>query len=117
MEKEITEKRQKLAIIILERALAKKLTKTLNASGITYHAATSAMGTAPTDLQAYFGFGESEKSIVFCPLAEEKVQDLFTLLKDEFDLDEPNKGIAFTVPIVSMGTSVLEFLMHDPITL
>ena len=111
---EITIKPIKLTIIITDRSRAKKVTKVLNSHGYDYQFATTAKGTAPSDIQAYFGLNEPEKSIVFCPINEDRVEELLDVLKKELHFDEPNTGIAFTIPIGSLSSiNILKYLNHE----
>lgn len=104
----------KLTIIITDRSRSKKVTKTLNAHGYDYQFATTAKGTAPSDIQAYFCLNEPEKCIVFCPIAEDRVQELLEVIRNELHFDEPNTGIAFTVPIGSLSSiNILKYLNHE----
>lgn len=101
----------KMIVIITDRKNGKRLTKVLNENHIHYHLAAHGRGTAPTEMQAYFGFGEQEKAVVFCVTKEDRQEDVFRVLREEMGFDNPNTGIAFSVPISSVsGMVVLKYL-------
>ena len=111
---EINIKPIKLTIIITDRNRDKKVIKALNSHGYDYQFATTAKGTAPSDVQAYFGLNEPEKSIIFCPINEDHVQELMDVLVKELHFNEPNTGIAFTIPIGSLSSiNILKYLNHE----
>ena len=63
----------------------------------------SGKGTAKTDLLNILGLGEPEKGIVFASVGETNVESVFSVLRNDFDFEKPGKGIAFTVPMTSVG--------------
>ncbi|MDR2635116.1 MAG: hypothetical protein LBC13_03930 [Clostridiales bacterium] len=104
-------KSQKLIIMILGRKAENEAVHILNKSGINFHLAVLGTGTAPSEAMSYFGFGETEKSLIFIVVSEDKVKDIFDLAETELHLSESNTGIAFSVPVVSISNrAVLEFL-------
>lgn len=92
----------KLVTIITAREKGRKLVAILNENGFDFHDSFLGYGTAPTEIAAYLGLGESEKAIVLLCLDGNSVKELFTLLKNE-EYFEDSGGLAFTVPINSVS--------------
>lgn len=101
----------KMIIVIIDRNMDKKVTKLFNDNGIEYHIAMPGKGTAPTEMQSYFGLGETEKSVIMSIAKEEEVSNIINLLNTKLGFAEPNTGIAFTVKIGSLSSLLaLQFL-------
>lgn len=101
----------KLLFVIVDRGLNNKVTHLLNENEIEYHIAIPGKGTAPKTMQAYFGLGEKEKSIIIGVVEEERVAEILGKFKTELDFDQPNTGIAFTVRIGSLSSMlVLQYI-------
>jgi nitrogen regulatory protein PII-like uncharacterized protein len=107
-------KQVKLLITIIDRGKGKKVTSLLNEKDIKYHLIALGYGTAPTFIQEYFGFGETEKDVIMSVVSEEKIKDVLDYLKEQLNIDEPNAGIAFTIPISSLSSmSDLSYLLGE----
>lgn len=105
---------QKLVFVIVGRACAKQVVKRLNRSGFTYHTALLGHGTAPSEMQTYFGLSEPEKTVLLCFTGESRTEELFSILNEEINFREPNTGIAFSVRVSCMaGMSVLSFIADN----
>lgn len=105
---------QKLFFIIVGRAHAKQTVRLLNRNGFKYHVAMLARGTAPTEIQGYFGLSEPEKALIMCFAQESRAQELLKLLDGENDFRKPNTGIAFSVRLSGMaGMSVLNYIKDN----
>lgn len=99
-------------MVIVDREQGKKVTKLFNKHNIDFHMGALGLGTAPSEARSYFGFGETEKAIVFAIVAEDVVSKLFKILREEMHMDEPNSGIAFSMPISSFSSKVvLQYIM------
>ena len=79
----------KVMMIIIDRNKADKLMSKLNVLGVNF--------------PHVLGIGHSEKSIVFCTVTNDDVIKIKDLLTNEFDLLKKGNGIAFTIPISSVG--------------
>lgn len=61
------------------------------------------LGTAPSSLSELLGTGETEKVIAMGTAEESVVPALWDCLREKFAFEEKNTGIAFTVPVKSVG--------------
>ncbi|HHX49658.1 MAG TPA: hypothetical protein GX709_04640 [Clostridiales bacterium] len=101
----------KIAFIIIEDNKRNKLSKCLNANDFNCHFGSIGKGTASSELASLWGFSEPEKSIFFLIIEESRIQELFNLLKTEFNFaSKRGVGLAFTVPIVSIAH--LDMIKH-----
>lgn len=95
--------RLKLMFVILDKAKAEKALRALAEAGLRHPQAMPGTGTAPTALSELMGTGETEKVLLIGTVREEDVPALYSVLKEKFAFEEKNTGIAFTVPVRSVG--------------
>lgn len=71
----------------------------------------NARGTASTEL---FGIADTEKSVVFAVVREDRCRKLMSFLDEKFKTVKNGKGIAFTVPLkTTIGVAVYRFLSNN----
>jgi hypothetical protein len=92
-----------MLFIIVDRNKGSKITDLLDDRGMNFHVIFLGRGTANSEILEYLGFGETEKDVVCSIIKEELIDDVFTILKDDFKIENPTNGVAFTVPINSIG--------------
>ena len=87
--------------LIAERNKRESLLVALSESGI--HLVNTSYGTGFAELgYLEYAFGlnkEQRKTVMTCISTKTKVDILLKRLVDEFNFDEPDTGIAFTIPI------------------
>ncbi len=102
----------KLLVVIVDRGKGKNITKLLNSFDVVYNLIALGEGTAPTEFQSYFGFGEPEKDIIFACPSIENLSNVKTALQELISEDTPNSGLAFTIPITSVsGIKELKYIL------
>ena len=75
----------------------------------------AADGTASTEMRNLLGLTESEKSVIFSIIKEEKVALALSALEEKFATIKNGKGIAFTVPMTGViGVAIYQFLANLP---
>ena len=68
-------------------------------------------GTASGDILDYLGLESTEKAVIFSVLEEEKWSGIKKDLRQKLQIDAPGEGIAFLVPLSSIGgKKALQFL-------
>ena len=84
--------------------------------GIDVNLVTLGYGTEVSEMLDYFGLDTSEKAVMFGIVTEETWRNARKGLRKQFRIDVPGTGIAFTVPLGSMGgPRELRFLTeHQP---
>lgn len=93
----------KLLITILPRGMADEITTALNDNGIRNHIVFLGHGTASKDILEYLNLSETEKEIVMTSVSEEDTEKAFDTISKVTNLKKHGTGIAFTVPIRSVG--------------
>ncbi|MEA5096082.1 MAG: hypothetical protein VB128_14110 [Sedimentibacter saalensis] len=106
MENKCTPKRIKVLITIVDRGKGIKVTELLNEENVMYNIIALATGTARSEILDYLGLGSTEKDLVISIIHEEDVKSVMNLLKEKMQLKEPGNGIAFTIPISSVDSSI-----------
>ena len=105
----------RLLITIVDRGKGQQAADLLKRRGSLMHTIMLGHGTARQELLDYLGLGETEKDVVFSTLATEVSALALYKLNHEMRLDMPGGGIAFTVPITSVGGSTsLQYLKGEP---
>ena len=90
-------------VTITNRKLTKKFSAFYQENGVDVSVITVGNGTAASEILDYFGLDGSEKSVLFQVVTGEKWKELKYGLQRKMQIDVPGIGIAFVVPISSMG--------------
>ena len=70
-------------------------------------------GTATNEIMDYLGLDSTEKAVAFSVVEEETWQTIKKQLRKKLQIDAPGGGIAFTIPLSSVGgKKTLEFLLE-----
>ena len=69
-------------------------------------------GTANSEILDYFGLEATEKAVMLSIVTRERWKDLKKGLQKEMNIDVPGTGIAFLIPVSSMGgKKALQFML------
>ncbi len=93
----------KVMMIIIDRNKTEKLLAKLEQLGVNFPHVFRAEGTAKSEILNVLGVGHSEKSIVFSTVTQDTVLKVKDVLTKDFDILKKGNGIAFTIPITSVG--------------
>ena len=96
--------RLKLVVTIAERGKGSRIKEVCNKVHKAFHLSFMGHGTAPTRTMEYLGLANSEKDIIFSVVPEELASDVLKSLKHELELDKKGGGIAFSIPVSSVGS-------------
>lgn len=102
-----------LMTTIVDRKMAKKYSELYWDSGqhVTFVALGS--GTAASDILNYLGLENTEKAVIFSVLEEDSWMEVKKQLQKKLKIDAPGGGIAFIVPLSSIGgKKPLRFLLE-----
>lgn len=100
-----------LMTTIINRNLAKKFLKLYDEEGLQVMLFTLGSGTASGDVLDYLGLEATEKAVIFTVLEENRWKATKKDLQKKFQIDAPGGGIAFIVPLSSIGgKKTLQFL-------
>lgn len=100
-----------LMTTIINRNLAKKFLKLYDEEGLQVMLFTLGAGTASGDILDYLGLESTEKAVIFTVLEKNRWLATKKDLQKKFQIDAPGGGIAFIVPLSSIGgKKTLQFL-------
>ena len=100
-----------LMATIVERRLVRKFTSFYQEMELPVSFTTLGMGTASSQVLDYFGLDGSEKGVLFHFVTKAKWKKIKRQLQLQMKIDLPGMGIAFIIPISSIGGKrVLEYL-------
>ncbi len=99
----VSKKRIKILVTIVDRGQGQRVTEICTREGSDFHLSFMGRGTANSEIMDILGLGESKRDIVLSVAAEERLPAIMDRLRKELELDQPGGGIAFTIPISSVG--------------
>lgn len=101
-------------VTITNRSVKNKFKEFYQENGNTVFFGTPGRGTANSAILDYFGLEATEKMVYFSVVTEEMWKKLKRGLIIHMQIDVPGTGIAFTIPLSSIGgKKVLQFLVQD----
>ncbi len=102
-----------MMVTITNRKLTRKFTNFYKESGSDVSVITVGKGTAASEILDYFGLDGSEKGVMFQMVTGEKWKELKYGLQRKMQIDVPGVGIAFLIPVSSMGgKKALNYLIN-----
>ena len=105
----------RLLVTIVDRGKGQGVADLLKRGGSLFHTILLGHGTAKKELLDYLGLGETEKDVVLSALSAEIGPLALRRLNQAMRLDVPGGGIAFTIPIASVGgAKTLSYLKGEP---
>lgn len=98
---------------IVNRSDSKKYEKFFQENKVPITLNSLGKGTATDEIMDLLGIGEPDKSIYFSFLSAYRAKKLLKKMIAVMRLDIPGNGIAFTVPMASIGSSITMHLIID----
>lgn len=92
-----------MMVTITERNQTKKFIHFYKEKGLEVSAVTVGMGTAASEILDYFGLEGTEKSILFHIVTDDTWRAVKKDLQRKMKIDIPGVGIAFLIPLSSIG--------------
>ena len=92
-----------MMITITDRDRVKKFTTFYKEKNVDVSFTTVGKGTAASEILDYFGLDGSEKAVMFQAVTNEKWKELKKGLRSKLQIDVPGTGIAFAIPMSSIG--------------
>ena len=92
-----------LLVTITSRNLTKRFTTFYEEQGLPVSVITVGYGTASSEVLDYFGLDSSEKSVLFHFVTDTTWKSVKRQLRMKMQIDIPGIGIAFLVPLSSVG--------------
>ena len=92
-----------LMVTITDRTLARKFNSFYAESGLEVSLSTLGHGTAASEILDYFGLESNEKAVLFHVVTDETWASVKKALRTQMKIEIPGTGIAFTIPLSSIG--------------
>jgi hypothetical protein len=104
----------KLLVTIVSRSKAEFYMDLLQSLEVNVQLALLGYGTASTDMLQLLGLGNSEKSVIFSMVREDRAREALSLLDEKFKTVRGGKGIAYTIPLKSVvGVAIYRFMTNN----
>lgn len=99
---------------IVDRKIAKRYVELYEQNDNHVMFMAYGVGTATSDVLDYLGLDHTEKTIIFSVQEEQSWVSLKKQLEKKLKIDAPGNGIAFTIPLSSIGgNKALQFLTEN----
>ena len=106
-------KKLKILVTVVNRSKTEFFMDFLTSFEVNFQTSVLAQGTARSETLYMLGLEDSEKSVVFSAIREDKATEALQALEDKFHTLKNGKGIAFTVPMSSViGVAMYRFLSN-----
>jgi hypothetical protein len=106
-----TFKRVEILFTVVDGGKGGAVVESLRECGVTYNLMSVGYGAAAHRLADFLGFNDREKDIVISVVTKDRVRDILNMLLYKFDMDKPDNGIVFTIPISGVsGPAVLKYI-------
>ena len=97
-----------IVMVIIKRGLAEEASEFLKKHSSNFHLISMAEGTAESEVMEFFGFGMSEREVLFGLIDCTESKRTLDMLGAKFNFETPANGIALTLPITSATNIMLE---------
>ena len=102
-----------LMTTIVDRKIIEKYLSLYRENDLHIMYVTLGMGTASNEVMDYLGLDSAEKAVAMSVVEEETWVKIKKQLRKKLQIDAPGGGIAFTIPLSSIGgRKALEFLLE-----
>ena len=110
----VKQNKLELLVTIINRSKTEYYLDLLQSFDINMQFVALAHGTANEKMLNYIGLNDTEKSVIFGVIQENKIADAFHVLDEKFKTIKNGKGIAYTIPLSSViGTLIYGFLSNN----
>lgn len=113
-QKKLLPPKLKLLVTIVNRSKTELFLDYISGFEVNMQMSMAASGTASSDMRAYLGLTDSDKSVIFSVIREDKEDMALRFLEDKFKTVKNGKGIAYTVPMTGViGVAIYQFLSNS----
>lgn len=103
-----------LMTTIVDRKIVKRYLELYQENNLHVMFLSLGFGTAANDILDYLGLESTEKAVAFSVLEEDNWLHIKKQLEKKLKIDAPGGGIAFTIPLSSIGgKKALQFLLES----
>ena len=102
-----------LLVTIVNRHKAEFYADFLQSFEVNMQLITNASGTANKETLHYLGLADTDKSVIFSIIREDRANEALDALEHKFKTIKNGKGIAFTTPMTgTIGVAIYQFLSN-----
>ena len=106
-------KKLKLLVTVVARKKAEFFTDYISGFEVNFQTSVLAQGTAKSETLRMLGLDDSDKSVIFSVIREDRAEEIMQGLAQKFQTVRNGKGIAFTTPLSSViGVAIYRFLSN-----
>ena len=107
----------KLLVTVVNRNKTEFYMDFLSGFEVNFQTSVLAQGTAKSETLYMLGLEDSDKSVIFSIVREDRAVEAMHALEDKFHTLKNGKGIAFTIPLSSViGVAIYQFLSNSNAT-
>ena len=107
-------KKLKLLITVVNRKKTEFFIDFLAGYEVNFQTSVLAQGTARSDTLHLLGLEDTDRSVIFSLIREDRAEEALRGLEEKFHTIRHGKGIAFTVPLTSViGVAIYRFLSNN----
>ncbi len=107
-------KKLKLLVTVINRNKTEFFIDLIGSFDVNLQTSVSAQGTAKSETLSLLGLEESDKSVIFSVIREDKAEEILRAVDERFHKLRGGKGIAFTIPLTSViGVAIYRFLSDN----
>ena len=96
-----------MLMTVTKRSVGRRLLSCYEEIGLSSTLCTLAQGTATSETLDYFGLEVTEKMVTLTVVADQTWKQVKRELEDRFQIDVPGTGIAFLIPLSSVGGDIV----------
>lgn len=106
-------KKLKLLVTVVARKKTEFFTDYISGFEVNFQTSVLAQGTAKSETLRMLGLEDSDKSVIFSVIREDRAEEIMQGLAQKFQTVRNGKGIAFTTPLSSViGVAIYRFLSN-----
>ena len=102
-----------LMVTITDRNMARRFMTLYESAGAKVSFTALGNGTAINETLDYFGLARTQKTVIFSTVTSDTWARVKTQLQNELKIDIPGIGIAFIIPLSSIGGKKQLFFLTD----
>lgn len=113
----VTSNRLELLVTVVARNKAEYYEDLILSFDVNMQMTALASGTANSQMLSLLGLSDSEKSVIFSIIQQDKIPKAVRTLEEKFKTIKGGNGIAFTIPLTSViGKLIFGFLSNNRMT-
>ena len=111
---EVNYRKLKLLITVVNRNKTEFYMDLLHDYEVNFQTSVLAQGTAKSETLYMLGLEDSDKSVIFSVIREDRATAALRFLEEKFNTLKNGKGIAYTVPMTgTIGVAIYQFLSNN----